>query len=371
MRIGFFTYGMKAHLTGIGRYAVELTRALRSLEPQAEIVLINPYPDSKLDWYREFPTIAVPQLARLPAVVSIGHVLLHRIAVAWRLDILHDPCGIAPFLVPTRSYRRVTTVHDLVPIIWPEVQPLATRLIFRTLIPAARYTADAIFTVSQASASDLQRMLNVPPKKLFVTPNGVTPPQPITDLQVNMVLDRLGIQKPFFLYVGAINRRKNLDRVYEAFGQLRVRFPDLKLIIVGPSSWGGAGIAQRAKVDPNIILTGFLSDHELQALYRSCVALVYVSLYEGFGLPVLEALAQGAIVIASNVSALPEVVGEAGLLVDPLNPQEIHDAMHALLCDPDKRRNLRSKAPDQVAKFTWRRTAESTLAAYYQILQPG
>ena len=156
MRVGLFTYGMRDQLTGIGRYAVELVRALHTLALELEITLINPYPDSPLPWYQEFETYPVPQLARVPAAASLGNWVLHRASTDLELDVLHDPYGITPFLFPQQRYRRITTVHDLVPVLMPKVQPLATRLIFMTLIPAARYTADAVVTVSRASARDLK-----------------------------------------------------------------------------------------------------------------------------------------------------------------------------------------------------------------------
>jgi glycosyltransferase involved in cell wall biosynthesis len=172
VRLGVFTYGMNNRWTGIGRYAAELTRTLRRCDPTLDIVLLNPYPDSPHPWYCEFESYPLPQLRLLPATASLGNWTLHRAATELKLDILHDPCGVAPFLTPTRRYKRITTVHDAIPFIYPRSQPLGTRFVFHTLVKAARVTADAVLTVSEAAARDLTTYAGIPEKKLFVTPNG-------------------------------------------------------------------------------------------------------------------------------------------------------------------------------------------------------
>src|SRR5690606_22185766 len=126
VRIGVFTYGIEGErVTGIARYTGELTRALRRLDPSLELMLLNPYPQSEHPWYQEFPTHPMPALARLPLAATAGNWQLHRAAVRLKLDILHDPCGIAPFAWPRgrSQYARVTTVHDAIPAVYPETQP--------------------------------------------------------------------------------------------------------------------------------------------------------------------------------------------------------------------------------------------------------
>jgi len=368
VRVGFFTYGMNAVLTGIGRYTVELTRALAN-HHAVEVVLLSPYPDSELPWYREFRTFPVPNLRRVPEAASLGNWTLHRAALGLKLDILHDPCGIAPFLVPTRRYRRVTTVHDAIPLVTPEVQPLATRLIFRTLIPAARYTADAVLTVSRASACDLVRYARLPPRKLFVTPNGVAPPLKVPLEEAERVRERLGVRAPYFLYVGNLAPRKNLSRVLDAFARLKREDERPQLVIVGPTSWRAHETLSRAQGLPDVVLTGYVEDRALAALYAGATALVFPSLYEGFGLPALEAMLYGAPVIASNTSSLPEVVGEAGRLVAPTETAAIYGAMLELLTQPELAAHFRALGYARVRAFSWQRTAQETFRVYQQLLE--
>lgn len=376
MKVGFFTYGMREQLTGIGRYTVELTRAMKAQAPDIDITLINPYPDSPLDWYREFEGYPVPQLSRVPLAASIGNWVLHRAASDLGLDVLHDPCGIAPFIFPVPRYRRVTTVHDAVPLVMPEVQPLATRLIFRTLIPAARFTADAVLTVSRASAHDLTHHLGIPEHKLYVTPNGVAPPlADLGDIEVARRLGELGVSRPYFLCVGALNPRKNLRRVLEAFARVEREIPDAQLVVVGPDTWWADETFAHARELraqgrlQGLRFTGYVDERTLQSLYREAVALLYLSLYEGFGLPALEAMVHGTTVIGSDRSAIPEAIGDAGVLVDPCDVPAIAAAMARVHDSPRLRAELAERGRARAASFSWAETARRTLAVYSSLLR--
>jgi glycosyltransferase involved in cell wall biosynthesis len=365
MRLGFFTYGMNETFTGIARYTVELTRALQCLDNSLEIILLSPYPSSPHPWYQEFRSHAVPHLAKVPFAATLGNVALHHCATQLKLDILHDPCGIAPFLVPTTSYKRVTTVHDAIALLDPKVQPLATRLIFNTLIRAARYTADAVLTVSQSAADDLKHYAHIPAEKLYVTENGSTPPLELSQTEVTNVLQGLGISQPYFLYVGNLTPRKNLARVIEAFQMLG----EGHLVIVGPTAWRGHDIFASVKDNEAITLTNYVSDQTLAALYKGARGLVFPSLYEGFGLPVLEAMSYGAAVITSHTGALAEVAGEAALLVDPRSVTAIHAAMQRLLKDDALHSTFQRLGFGRVKNFSWQRTAAKTLEVYKKLLE--
>lgn len=367
MRVGFFTYGMDRSLSGIGRYAVELTRALKKLEPGLEIVLLNPYPHSELPWYREFENYPVPSLAKVPFAASIGNLVLHQAARRLGLDILHDPCGIAPFLMPFPGYRRVVTVHDAVPLATPDLQPLATRLIFRTLVPWTRFSADAVLTVSHHAAGDLERLAAIPRAKLHVTYNGVNPPPPMTHSEVRGALERLGIEPPYFLYVGNLVARKNLPRLVQAFRMLRQDIPEATLVIVGAKQWKSRELFQQDLT--HVLIPGYVRDEDLHALYYGARALVFPSLYEGFGIPAVEAMAHGTPVLASSASSLPEVVGEAALLVDPTSSQAICEGMRRLWEDAPLRERLRQKGLERSRMFTWEKTALSTLEVYCRLTE--
>lgn len=371
MRVGFLTYGIRDphKLAGIARYTVELTRALQRLETDLEIVLLTPYPESAIPWYREFETFALPSLKLLPAVATLGHLTLHRAAQVLRLDVLHDPCGIAPFAAPRSRYRRVVTIHDSFARVVPETQDPMMRLLYRTLVPLTRYTADAVLTVSQASAQDLTRYCHIPPHKLHVTPLGIPARAKAPEESgPRQSLRELGVTRPYFLFVGNLTPRKNLGRVLEAFARVRKSCGDVQLVVVGPTFWRSEEIFRQAQQTQGVLLTGFVSDETLHELYGGAAGLVFPSLYEGFGLPALEAMSRNCPVITSNVSSLPEVVGDAALLVNPQQVDEIAAAMCQLLRDSELSSTLRRRGRRQAASFSWDRTARQTLDVYRSLL---
>lgn len=365
MRIGFFTYSMtEGVFSSFYSYTRQLVAAMKQLEPGLEVVLLNPYPESKLPWYREWPTYPVPSLRKVPGAATLGNLVLHQVARRLELDILHDPCGIAPFLAPRNGYKRVVTIHDAIPLIAPEVQPLATRLIFRTLVPLSRHTADAVLVPSLDAAQNLERHARLPASKLYVTPMGVHPPEPMEPSTVQAVLDKLGISQPYFLYVGALVPRKNVGRILQAFARLRSEMPQAGLVIAGAAVYKAHAIYQQARAIEGVVFTGHVSEEELHALYYGALALIWPSLYEGFGRPPLEAMAHGTPVITSNVSSLPEVAGDAALLVNPLEVEAIAAAMRRVYEDAELRQMLAERGLERARGFSWEATARKTLEVY-------
>ena len=372
MRVGFFTYGMEDRLTGIGRYARELTYALRGLDPTLEIILLNPYPGSPLPWYGDFPCEPLPALARLPAVLALGSAQLERAARRLHLDVLHDPCGIAPFVAPRSQTRRVVTVHDAIPYRHPELQPALTRLVFQTLVRAARWTVDAVVTVSQSAGSDLMRYTGLPPSALHVTPLGTDHPRD-SDLQAwraafPALAQRYGLTQPYVLHVGAVNARKNIGRLLDAMCTVRQHRPAVGLVLVGPDSPSLQALRGGAAWEPQAVRhLNYVGQETLHALYANAAAVAVPSLYEGFGLPALEAMAHEAPVVASDRSSLPEVVGDAGILVDPLNTAALAAALEQVLGPTSLGPELARAGRERARRFTWEATARATLAVYEEV----
>lgn len=372
MRVGIFTYGIDGErMTGIARYTVELTRALKQLDNNIEIILLNPYPNSKHPWYKEFQAYPLPNLKLMPFAASLGNWQLHRAAVKLKLDILHDPCGIAPFLIPTRHYKRVVTICDAIPIVYPKTQPFLTKLIFQTLLRLSRYTADAILTISEASKKDLIKFLNLPAQKITATLLASKLLVKPTTEEISKTKTKFGLEQ-YFLYVGALHPRKNIERVIKAFLELRCEHHNIQLAIVGPPSWGAScvlkNVLTHVEKDSGIIFTGFVDDDSLRMIYAGAIALVFPSLYEGFGFPVLEAMSLGTPVITSNVSSLPEVSGDAALLVNPISVEEIQESMLHILNDQGRRTELAIKGKNQAKKFSWESVAQQTFDLYKQVI---
>lgn len=373
MRVGVFTYGMGDHLTGIGRFTREMTYALARCDPSIEIVLLSPYPQSPLTWYRDFETYSLPSLALAPAAATLGSVLLARAVRDLKLDILHDAAGIAPFLAPRFGTKRIVTIYDAIPFAEPRAQPLMTHLIFRSLLPLARWTADGIITISESAKQDLTRYLKLPPEQIQVSWCGTHLP---TDGELRRyaartpdVLADIGSQQPYFLYVGALNPRKNVPRLVQAFARVHAEFPATRLVVVGPNTWSAGDALQAARdLGDAVCLTGFADDEALHALYAGATALVYPSLYEGFGLPPLEAMAHRTPVITSTVSSLPEVVGDTALLVDPYSVEAIAAAMQRVLTEPHLAGELSGLGRRRAALFSWNAVGERVLDVYLSVL---
>ncbi len=369
LRIGILTYGMGKELTGIGTYTRDLTYAVREASPETEIILLNPHPESTLDWYNDFPVLALPMLATPAPMVALGAMVLAWVSRRLGLDILHDACNIAPFLAPRLGVRRVVTVYDTIPLLAPQAYPLMHRVAYRTFIPAARWTADAVMTVSEESARDISRLTGIPRHKVHVTYPGIRLPseQELAGWRnkVPEVLSQFGITEPYFLYPGALNPRKNMVRVTQAFESLLQRDSEVQLVLVGPNSWPSEKVERAAaRIGRRLLRLGYVDAETLHILYTGARAVVYVSLYEGFGFPVLEAMAHGTAVITSNRSSLPEVAGDAGLLVDPTEPGEIEGAMDRLLSDRFLASSLSERGRNRAAEFSWARSAQEALRVY-------
>ncbi|PSR23961.1 MAG: glycosyltransferase family 1 protein [Sulfobacillus acidophilus] len=365
IKLGLFTYGMASELTGIGRYARELSYALRRLDLPLDIVLLSPYPNSKLSWYRDFPVYPVPALKRLPSVMVRGHRILAQASIRLGLDILHDPCGIAPFLSTVRKHKKVVTIHDAIPVVHPELQPLATKLVYHSLLRWAPWSSNAIITISNHAQQDLARTLNIPRNHIFVTPLGAAIPSIHKLSHLKSILPEklhdLSISNPYFLWVGGNSPRKNLNRVLAAFESLRLDIPAVQLILVGPQP------ARATSWPFGVRHVGYVRQSILELLYLGAQALVYPSLYEGFGVPIVEAMAHGTPVITSNCSSMPEVSGHAALIVDPTNVADIKAAMAQCL-DVQTHDEFGLRGRMRVRQFQWENTAIQTFRIYEKLL---
>ncbi len=359
IRVGLFTYGMAQQLTGIGTYTMELAYALKRLNDPPEVILLSPYPQSPLKWYRDFPVHLVPSLKRLPGVMMHGSRVLSRVGQKVGLDILHDPCGIAPFENTQGPMARVVTIHDAIPLVHPELQPFGTRVVYRTTLRRARWTSNAVITVSRHARSDLTKTLRIPSHKLFVTPMGTHIPS-LNQLrqwrqELPARLSHLGVKQPYFLWVGTDTPRKNLRRVLAAFERVKQDHPEINLILIGPNG--------RTMWPEGVQHLGYVHPGERSCLYVGSLGLVFPSLYEGFGLPILEAMAHGTPVITSHAASMPEVGGQAALMVDPYSVPDIELAMRRCL-STEVRARLGFEGRIRAMRFSWDETARKTLQVY-------
>ena len=287
-------------------------------------------------------------------------------------DVFHGVLNVAPTLCPVPS---VITIHDLAFEHFPETFTRRGSAQLKLTVRRTARKSAHILTVSEYSRQDILRTYGLPENQVTVTHNGceayLIPEQGGAPTPA-AVMEKLGIKREYLLAVGSLQPRKNLIRLIQAFVQLRKKFPDQKpqLVIAGRKLWLYkdilASIAQQELSD-DVIVTDYVTDEELRCLYKSAVALVYPSIFEGFGLPPLEAMACGTPVIASNTSSLPEVVGEAGILVDPYDIDSICDAMARILREVDLRSRLSLEGLRRAPAFSWQNAASRTLEVYRQV----
>lgn len=273
---------------------------------------------------------------------------------------------------PAHRPRLVVTVHDLIPYVLP--QTCSRTFLRRALaeIPRAVAKAEVVLTVSFHSKRDLQTILGVPESRLVVVPEA--PEDRFAPLERDLCLRvarRYGIEGPFILNVGGFSRRKNLPRLIEAFAELcRTTSLPHRLVLVGRPGGGSFArcqtLADQLGLAGRVLFPGFVAADDLPALYNAAELFIFPSLYEGFGLPPLEAMACGTPVVSAATSSLPEVVGEAARLVDPLDSAALAQAMREVLTDPGEAERLRQAGLRRAQEFSWRRTAWLTLLALEQ-----
>jgi glycosyltransferase involved in cell wall biosynthesis len=280
------------------------------------------------------------------------------------LDLVHATSAAVP---PTRGRPLVATVHDLAFRHYPEAYPAAGR---RYHERSARIVADEaarVLVPSEATARDLAELYGVDRGRVTITPLGAEVPPDPDRAGAQRLLHDLGVRGPFLLAVGTLEPRKNLPRLLDAFGEAAAGLPDHWLVVVGPVGWGPRLRPTWDSV--RVKLAGPVGDRLLHALYQAADGLAYPSLYEGFGLPVLEAMANGTPVLTSDRSSLPEVAGDAALLVDPLDRAAIAAGLVRLAGDDALRRRLVEAGRRRAAGFTWRATAAATWATYRQVAE--
>lgn len=366
-----------AQKTGIGYYTWHLLKNLPVADPGTEYVA----------WYLNARALAgrPRHLLRDLPVTERGTPIpawwferlterfdLPRVEWFARFDVFFAPNFVPP---PTRARKLVVTVHDLAFRLHPETAPHSTRW-WLARIDRTLETASRIIAVSDSTRRDLLELYPVEPDRVAVIPHGVDGRvfHAVSREDVDLVRRRFGIAGPYLLSLGGIEPRKNLPNLVRAFALLPAELRPTLVLAGGSVEWNpeGRDALRHAlselpgQAGERVVLTGYVGEREKVALLSGAEALVYPSLYEGFGLPVLEAMACGAPVVTSDVSALPEVAGEAALLVDPRDPTAIASAIERILREEDLRRDLVARGLARAARYTWEETARRTAALLHQ-----
>lgn len=285
------------------------------------------------------------------------------------VDLYHVPQnGIG--LPQTKNSVYVATVHDLIPYIMPETVGRGYLTKFISQMPAIIPSLDMIITVSEWSKKDIMRIFDVPEEKIYVTPlaaSDIFKPQD-KNTAAEFLKQKYNIQDNMILYLGGFSPRKNVKSILVAFSMIRKNLSkDIKIVIIGSAKDEHQflyKLAQSLNIEDNVIFTGYVPYEDLPFFYNTCDVFVYPSLYEGFGLPVLEAMCCGTPTITSNVSSIPEVAGDGALLINPFDAEELAHAMENVLEDDSLKADLVSRGFKRASLFDWKKTASETLKVY-------
>jgi len=285
----------------------------------------------------------------------------------YKIDVYHGPNYVLPIFAKTGM---VLTAYDMTLFATPEYYKPISRFRVQRLLKTSAKRAHKIVTGSENSKQDIIEILKVPEEKVQVVYIGIEDVYRAIDDKrgLDFVKTRYGITSRFILHVGSLNPRKNIPRLIDAYNILPAEIlKEYELVIVGKKSWKADKIFAKTKqlgLEDRVIFTGFVADSDLPLLMNAADLLAFPSLYEGFGIPPLEAMACGTPVVASNTSSIPEVVGDAALLFDPYNVEEIANAMYRALTNEQLRDELRQKGFERAKQFSWEKAARETLAVY-------
>ncbi len=377
MRIAFDAHMVGEHETGNETYALNLIRALIAnpaiRSGACQLLLYTTHPKRLRE---RLGSEASGEIRAIEPSGSARRVLwgIPHAAARDNVDLLHQTYVASPV---TRC-RQVVTVHDISFDRFPSFFSPRVGLMLRTLVPFSMRRASRVITVSQHARREIVDRYRLPPERIAVTYEAAAPQfQPVTDVRLlEDVRRRYGLTPEYVLALGNLQPRKNLARLVDAYARARSRghLAGVQLVLAGKAQWRESEVVrlvQASAFGRDILFPGYIADEDLPALYGGARAFVYPSLYEGFGLPPLEAMACGTPVVCSQAASLPEVIGDAALMVDPLDTAALMAALIRLDVEPTLGQELRQRGLRRAAAFSWARCADETLAVYRQVLGDG
>lgn len=363
MRIAINTRFLLSHkMEGFGWFTYEVVKRMVEKHPEHEFFFFFDRKfDSKFVFGDNVTPVVLNPPARHPILFKIWfNFSVTRALKKYKIDLFFSPDG---YLSLKTDVKQIGVIHDLNFEHYPEDIPASPRKYLKTYFPLFAKKADKIITVSEFSKQDIVKQYGVLPEKITVAHNGGNEDfKPLSESDQNKVKQKHSNGKDYFVYVGALHARKNTDRLFQAFDQFKKSSnSDIKLVIVGEKLWKSDHentAFNTLKFKDDIIFTGHLKIEELIQIVAAAKALTLVSYFEGFGIPLVEAMRCGTPIITSNKTSLPEVAGDCGLLVDPFDVNDISNAMTKLIEDPNLQTELSQKGLERAKLFSWNQSAE-------------
>lgn len=367
MNIGLVTYPMDYNRTGTGNYVFNLVKELIQ-DNENNYTLIH-FEKSNIELYRQTNEIIIPKSVIPKTFFISSYLSINSIIKREKFDIIHSLTNVG--LLFPGHFNKINTVFDLSPYLFPEThtfwQSHANRYFYRF----SYWNKDKIIAISNSTKIDLMRYFHIPEHKIKVIYLGIDSfYKPADTEEQTRVLNKYCIKQPFILFVGTLEPRKNIPTLLKSFYKLKKNKYPHKLVIVGRKGWRYRNIFEiisSLKLQDEIIFTGYVPEEDLPGLYSAANLFVYPSLYEGFGLPPLEAMACGCPVITSNTSSLPEIIGDGGVLVNPYDFEAFTKVIQNLIDDLSLKEELIKKGFSRSRFFSWKQCAKSTYEVYKDV----
>ncbi len=345
---------------GIGLYILCVVKEMiKQLDLDANDLILfarKDYDEKELlDLSAKIKIVKIPEFNGLAK-----HFKIHKAFVSENLDILWGPANYLPFFYKGKS---VITIHDLAIYSNPEWFPSGQWFSKRFLVPSSIKKASKIFAVSKFTKQDIIKIFGVNENKIDVVYEGLTDNMSGgSDGDFESIANKFGLQKnKYLLFLGTLEPRKNLRMLIEAYYRIKKFHPDIKLVLGGKIGWNSEGIVKDSKAVHGVVITEYLTKEEKWALLKNSLALAFPSLFEGFGLPILEAQSVGVPVLTSNVSSMPEIGGDSALYVDPEDLKSIADGLLKIVEDEELRKELIGKGYDNIKRFSFEKAAREIL----------
>lgn len=371
MNLGITSWSIDWERTGVNNYAYNLIKYLIKYGKSRDIFLFH-YEKSQDAVYSKTNDVIIPKIPfKMTNLIGLPQAIKRA-----RIDVLHMPIHwytqITPFFL-NLNVKKVLTIHDLTPILFPETHTRETSLLWNLTLKLIKNRIDVIVAISWNTKKDCLKHLGLSEKKIKVIHLGVDDKYKLKadkDKLRQELKRRYNLGSPFILYVGTLEKRKNISTLIKAFYKLKKEGIKHKLVIVGSKGWRYKDIFEAVKklnLQKEVVFTGYVPEEDLVIFYNLADLFVYPSLYEGFGLPPLEAMACGCPVISSNTSSLPEIMGDAGIMVDPFDVNDLALQMYNVLNSDDLSEDLSSRGLNRAKMFTWERTAKDTWKIYEKL----
>ncbi|MBA2858827.1 glycosyltransferase involved in cell wall biosynthesis [Methanococcus maripaludis] len=364
MKIGIITESLNRPKTGVELY---LSNLLSNFDVKHDIYCIN-YKKLHLEKFNEY--IISNPFKKLFTTLWYPYVI-YTLKNTTGFNIIHNPRHF-PTIFNLKHSKYIITVHDIFGItLNSKNYETYKKVAYRLLLPKTLKSADKIIAVSENTKNDLIKHFKIPPNKIKVIYNAANETfAKLNEIEISNIKKKYAIDYPFIFYVGGLAAHKNIVRLIESYSKLKMLGVSHKLLLAGVKRYKYNEIfetIEKLNLQKDVVFTGYVPDEDLPGLYNAADLFVYPSFYEGFGLPPLEAMQCGTPVITSNTSSLPEVVGDAGIMVNPYDVDELANKMYEVLTNEDLRKEMSKKGLERAKLFSWKKCAEEHLKVYEEV----